>query len=70
MNPLSNTALPSLKLYTIIIDSDGSGLSSVSFLSTKRFTLDDAVKQMVPDFDRETDRAEMSSIPFYKLEEI
>lgn len=60
---------PRLKLYTLIIDSDGL-LSSKSFLSTRNIELDDAVKQFIPDFDINTDRVEMDVVYYNDLKEI
>jgi len=68
-NSLSNTAHPSMKLYTVIMSSDGL-FWSVSFLSTQNVELDYALAKFCPNFNKDTDHAEMEFVPFYEVPEL
>ena len=69
VNSLSNTAHPSLKLYTLIMSSDGI-FWAVSFLSTQNIELDYALAKFFPNFDKDTDHAEMDCVPFRNVSEL
>ena len=69
-NSLSNTAHPSLKLYTLIMSSDGVSSWSVSFMSTQNIELDCALAKFCPNFDKDTHSVEMYVVPFSQVPEI